>query len=236
MFVESRQVASGNDTLDYEGIDPTNPYSSSDYCTIDESNMIRNFQQDICSASSDKDSWSDGALAKFPQRPASPNLLESCYQEMEKKGLRFFGVNQNVEQAINKCSKTRMDPLSVNQCCWSATNKSFLWGSPPTPCKHSSRAKLPGREVTAAELYNHCLHEKPDNENTSVRRDLINVHTYENVDCQANDILHPANKNVDDPKARCDKGQFVTPSLPPPDKELSIQYEDALSVYEVYIL
>ena len=69
-----------------------------------------------------------------------------------------------------------------------------------------------------------------------MRRDLINVHTYENVDCQANDILHPANKNADDPNTRCDNGQLVTPSLPPPDKEPSIQYEDALSVYEVYIL
>ena len=82
--------------MDYEVINSAKP--DSEYCNINECDMMTNFKQNIRTPTSDK----DYEVKKSPKRPRSPNLMESCYREMEKKGLRFFDGYKNVEPVITK--------------------------------------------------------------------------------------------------------------------------------------
>ena len=82
--------------MDYEVINLAKPESK--YCTINECDMMTNFNQKIRTPTSDK----DYEVKKSPKRPRSPNLMESCNREMDKKGLRFFDGYKNVEPLIMK--------------------------------------------------------------------------------------------------------------------------------------
>ena len=145
--------------------------------------MISNSQQNIRLPSQDNNSWSDDALANSPQqRPSSPNLFEACYQELEKKGLILFGSNES-----------RIHPMPVNQCCWSATNDSHIQVSSPNPCRHSSGTGPHRSELTTVEIHHCYLYAKSDNKKTPLRQDKIDLHTYENVNFQAYDNFHAAN-------------------------------------------
>ena len=211
-------------THDYEVIDSTNPYPY--YCTVDESHMIKNSQQqDICLPSPGEDTWSDNASL---QLPASPNLLELCCLEMEKKGLRFFGRYPN--EAITVDNRTIMLPESTIQSCESTTNKGCISRCLPTPYRHSAKRKDQGLTIaTTAEIHTDFI-----------RGD--EVHTYENMDCQGNDSLQAANassdSSVDNHVTISDNGQAGGTTVPSVHAEPSpIQfYEDALNVYEVYTL
>ena len=188
--------------------------------------MIKNFQQqDICLPSPERDTWSDNASL---QLPASPNLLNSCCLEMEKKGLRFFGSYPN--EAITVDNRTIMLPESTILSCGSATNKGSISQSPPKPYRHSAKTGDRGLVLTTtAEIHNDFI-----------RGD--EVHTYENMDCQGNDSLQAANassdSSVDNHDTISDNGQAGGTTVPSVHAEPSpIQfYEDALSVYEVYTL
>ena len=219
-FSEINPEECQHNTHNYEVIDSTNPYP--DYCTVEESHMIKNFQQqDICLPSLEKDTWSDNASL---QLPASPDLFKSCCLEMEKKGLTFFGSYQNEEIRIN--NQTIMLPESTIQSCESTTNKGCISRCLPTPYRHSAKRKDQGLTIaTTAEIHNDFI-----------GRD--SVHTYENMNCQGNDNLQSANASSDNHDNRSDNGQAGGNTLPSVYAEPSpIQcYEDALSVYKVYIL
>ena len=168
-----------HNTHDYEVIDSTNPYP--DYCTVEESHMIKNFQQqDICLPSPGEDTWSNNTSL---QLPASPNLLELCCLEMEKKGLRFFGRYQN--EAITVDNITIMLPESTIQRCGSDTNKGSISQSPPTPYRNSAKTGDRGLVLITAEIHSCCINQKLDMCNSFVRRDKL--HTYENMNRQGNE-------------------------------------------------
>ena len=184
--------------------------------------MIKNFQQqDICLPSPEKDTWSDNASL---QLPASPDLFESCCLEMEKKGLTFFGSYQNEEIRIN--NQTIIPPESTIQSCGSYINKGCISPFPQTPYRHSAKRRDQGLVITTtAEIHSDFI-----------GRD--EVHTYENMNRQRNDDLQAANASSDNHDNRSDNGQAGGNTLPSVYAEpFPIQcYEDALSVYEVYIL
>ena len=184
--------------------------------------MIKNSQQqDICLPSHEKDTWSDNASL---QLPTSPHLFESCCLEMEKKGVRFFGSYQNGAITIN--NPTIMRPESNIQSCGSDTDNGCISRSPPTPYIHSAKRR------------DHCL---AITTTTEIHNDVIGrdeVHTYENMNRQGNDNLQSANASSDNHDNRSDNGQAGGNTVPSVHAESPpIQcYEDALSVYEVYIL
>ena len=96
----------------------------------------------------------------------------------------------------------------------------------PTPYRHSAKRKDQGLTIaTTAEIHNDVI-----------GRDA--VHTYENMNRQGNDNLQSANASSDNHDNRSDNGQAGGNTLPSVYAEpFPIQcYEDALSVYEVYIL
>ena len=123
-------------------------------------------------------------------------------------------------------NKTIMLPESTIQSCGSAANKGSISRSPPMPYCHSAMTGYRGLVLTTtAEIHNDVI-----------GRD--EVHTYENMNRQGNDNLQVANASSDNHDNRSDNGQAGRNTVPSVHAESPpIQcYEDALSVYEVYIL
>ena len=164
-------------------------------------------------------------MRKSPKPPRSPKLLEACYKELEKKGLRFFDSFKIVEPAI--------------------TNKARILQHPPTPCSNLSfHTRHHSSELTTVEVHECYLDPKPDTSHTYVNigREQTDFRHNEKNDCEANDNLHAiiidnSESEGDKREAQSYHGQPESLSIPsvhevsPP-----IQYEDAESVWEVYIL
>ena len=247
--LELRRDESEKQHLDYDAIESTDPYS--DYHTIDESKMIRNFNQNsVCLPSPSDDCWSGDALTTaLPQRPSSPNLLESCYQEMEKKGLTFFNRSQNDEQSVT--NRTRMAIQSGYQKFGSAraTNKGSSPQSPPSPCRNFSQLRQHISEITSAEIHDYYLEPKSSTPNTFIERDL-NPSGTSNEEHDDGEVMDDLRTNAngdyrgDDKKlSNTENSGSVTlqdvangPSVGNVSASIGLQYEDALSVYDVYIL
>ena len=110
--------------------------------------MMGNLHQNMCFSSPDQNTWSEDTL----KRPPSPSLLQSCYQEMEKKGLGLYSHYQNFP-AVSDETKTSASCLESRNH-GHLTNKNDVPESPPIPC---------GRQVTTvAEVHNCYLHERPE--------------------------------------------------------------------------
>ena len=183
--------------------------------------MITNFQANNRIPASDMDSWPDYEVRKSPKPPRSPNLLAACYKELEKKGLDFFDSYKIV------------------------TNKTLTPQSPLTSCRNlSSQTRYHSSELTTVEVHECYLEPKPDTSHTyvNVGRAQVDFHHNEKDDSEANDNFHAiisdhSESKGDKREAQSYNGQPESPSIPPVH-EVShpIQYEDAESVWEVYIL
>ena len=115
-----------HDPLYYNTIKSTDPYY-----TINEQDMMSKFPENIGIPSSSSEFWSD--ITKVPtERPFLPNLLESCCQEMEKKGFKLFDGYQNVD--ITTKTSSGLGSQSHGLCA----SRSNILKSPPTPCKGRS--------------------------------------------------------------------------------------------------
>ena len=86
-----------HDTIYFNTIESTDPYY-----TINEQDMMSNFPKNSGIPSSSSEFWSD--ITKVPtERPFSPNLLESCCQEMEKKIMNIYGFC--VHRQLLQCAR-----------------------------------------------------------------------------------------------------------------------------------
>ena len=143
-----------HDPLYYNTIKSTDPYY-----TINEHYMISNyFQENISIPSSSSEFWPDVTKVP-PQRLFSPNLLESCRQEKEKKGLKLFNGYQNVECANNNA--TRASSGLRNQSHGLCASRNNRLKSPPTPCKgHSFQTEHHRFVQTTAEVQDYYLEAK----------------------------------------------------------------------------
>lgn len=203
-----------------DAIDLADPYQL--YSTIDECDMMSNFHL----SSPGKSTRSRDIL----KRPPSLSLLQSCCHEMDKKGLGLFHNYQNIQTLSDKAQKPQASSLEK----WnhnSATNKNHLLQHPPIPCG--------GKFITSAEIHNCYLEAKPDSASSSKERD--NSEDLDNV--QGNSKTHAVSlgaglkggkPSTDKEAAGSDKEQST--SSPDDYNSPPIQYEDALSIYEVYIL
>ena len=224
---ESQEDKYGHHSVNYEVIKSEDPYQL--YSTINECDMMSNFYQNICLSSPESDTWSEDTL----KRPSSPSLLQSCYQEMEKKGL---GVFQHHQQNFPASSvKTKISLSNIEN--WNhgrANSKSKMSESPPIPCS--------GQFTTSAEVHNIYLEEKPGLDNCFTERGKYQSKEDSDND-QGNSKTHAVNLDTAIDKSKPVANQEIAVS----DKEQStpstedfngspIQYEDALSIYEVYIL
>ena len=229
-----------HDPLYYNVIESTDPYY-----TINEHDMISDFQQNICIPSSSEEFWS--GVAKVPaERPFSPNLLESCRKEMEKRGLKLFDGYQNVDCAIN--NTTRTSSGLGNQTRGLCASRSYMLKSPPTPCKGRSFEAGHHRFVqTTAEVHNYYLEAKSVIPSEVVRNDqssfpIAKDEDYKNSALQDSTLY----MNSEHSEITTKNGGFDKKQLPQSEvsnssanchgASASIHYEDALSVYEVYIL
>ena len=185
--------------------------------------MMTNFQQNISSSTSDQDSWLDFDVRRSPCHPRSPNLLDSCCKELERKGLTFFDSYKYVDAAI--CNKTHVSR------------------SPPTPCRGSFTHTRPHNSelTTSAEVHEYYLEPKPDfsrHTYVNISREQIDLHCNKNDDVEANDncqvTMDGFESEGDNQVAKSDNRQTERPPLPSVHDK--IQYEDAQSIYEVYTL
>ena len=220
----SQAVKRDTCTVNYDVIEPSDPYQL--YSTINECDMMRNFHQYMHLSSPESDTWSEDTL----MRPSSPSLLQSCIQEMEKKGLGLFPHYQNFPVV----SDNPKAPSSRKSIYESATNTDNLPESPPIPCG--------GQFTTIAEVHNIYLEEKPGLDNCFTERGKYQSKEDSDND-QGNSKTHAVNLDTAIDKSKPVANQEIAVS----DKEQStpstedfngspIQYEDALSIYEVYIL
>ena len=204
--------------------------------------MIKIFEQDIRFPSPDKDTWSDNAV--LPQRPMSPNFLESCSKELENSGLRLFDSYKYVEPATTDKTCMPRPQLSGNQHSGLSTNK-----RPPTtpiPCRgFFTHTRHHNSELTtSAEVHEYYLEPKPDfsrHTYVNISREQIDLHCNKKDDGEANHncqaTMASFESEGDNHIAQSDNRKPERPPSPsvhdaPPQK----QYEDALSVYDVYIL
>ena len=229
-----------HDTIYYNTIESTDPYY-----TINEHDMISNFQENICIPSSINEFWSD--VTTVPTgRPFSPNLLESCRQEMEKKGLKLFDGYQNGDCAID--NTTGMSSELGNQTHGLCASRSNKLNSPPTPCNGRSFQTGHHRYLqTTAEVHNYYLEAKSVAPNGVVRNDQNSFSIAKDKDYKNNALqdstLHInsahseiTTKNGGFDKTRLPRSEVSNNSANCHGASASIHYEDALSVYEVYVL
>ena len=231
-----------HDPLYYNVIESTDPYY-----TINEHDMISNFQEYICIPSSSNEFRSDVRKVRA-ERPFSPNLLESCRKEMKKRGLKLFDGYQNVDCAIN--NPTRTSSGLGNQRYGLCASQSNRLKSPPTPCKGRSMQTGHNRFVqTTAEVRNYYLEAKSVIPDEVVRNDqssfsIVIDEDYKNSALQ-DSTLHMnsehskqlvTTKNDGFDKKRLTQSEVRNSSANCQGASSSIHYEDALSVYEVYVL
>ena len=174
--------------------------------------MMTNFQQNVSLPTSGEDSWLDFDVRRSPWRPRSPNLLDSCCKELERKGLTFFGSYKYVDAAIY--------------------NKNHMPRSPPTPCRgfFTHTRHLNSELTTSAEVHEYYLQPKPDfSRHTYVNKEDDGV---ANDNCQV--TMDSFESEGDNQVAKSDNRQPERP--PSPSVHYEIQYEDAQSIYEVYTL
>ena len=101
-----------------------------------------NLHQNMCLSSPDQNTWSEETL----KRPPSPSLLQSCYQEMERKGLGLYSRYQNFP-AASDATKTSASCLESRNHR-PPTNKNDVPDSPPIPCVGRSLLLLRYTTVT----------------------------------------------------------------------------------------
>ena len=185
--------------------------------------MMTNFQQNVSLPTSGEDSWLDFDVRRSPWRPRSPNLLDSCCKELERKGLKFFGSYKYVDAGIY--------------------NKTHMPRSPPTACRDFfTHTRHHNSELTtSAEVHEYYLEPKPDfsrHTYVNISREQIDLHCNKKDDGEANDncqaTMDGSVSEGDNQVAKSDSRQPERPPLPSVQDE--IQYEDALSIYEVYTL
>ena len=229
-----------HDPLYYNVIESTDPYY-----TINEHDMISNFQQNISIPSSSNEFWSDVRKVRA-ERPFSPNLLESCRKEMKKRGLKLFDGYQNGHCAIN--NTTRTSSGLGNQRYGLCASQSNILKSPPTPCKGRSFHAGHHRFVqTTAEVHDYYLEAKSVAPNGVVRKDQNSFSIAKDKDYKNNALqdstLHInsahseiTTKNGGFDKKRLPRSEVSNNSANCHGASASIHYEDALSVYEVYVL
>ena len=228
-----------HDPLYYNTIKSTDPYY-----TINERDMMSNFPKNICIPSSSNVFWSD--VTEVPtERPFSPNLLESCRQEMGKKGFKLFDGYQNVDNTTKMSSG--LGSQSHGQCA----SQSNTLKSPPTPCKGRSFYAGHHRFVqTTAEVHDYYLEAKSVIPNSVVKSDHINFSTEKDNNHAKTDVLHDSTLHMNSEHSKqlvtTKNGGFDDQRLPQSEvsndsanchgASASIHYEDALSIYEVYVL
>ena len=220
----SQAVKSDTCTVNYDVIEPSDPYQL--YSTINECDMMRNFHQYMHLSSPEGDTWSEDTL----MQPSSPTLLQSCIIEMEKKGLGIFPHYQNFP-VVSDNTKAPSSRKSIHE---SATNTNNMPESPSNPCGE--------RFTTIAEVHNIYLEEKPGIASRSTERGI-----FQSKEETANDLenskTHAAylgagignSKSVDSQELAVSDEEQST-SSPEDFNGSQLQYEDALSIYEVYIL
>ena len=185
--------------------------------------MMTNFQQNISLPTSGEDFRLDFGVRRSPWRPTSPNLLDSCCKELERKGLKFFDNYKYADAAIY--------------------NKTHMPRSPPTQCRgFFTHTRHHNSELTtSAEMHEYYLKPKPDfsrHTYVNISREQIDLHCNKKDDGEANDncraTMDGSVSEGDNQVAKSDSRQQEMPPLPSVQDE--IQYEDALSIYEVYTL
>ena len=226
IIVEYSQAVMKRDTctVNYDVIEPSDPYQL--YSTINECDMMRTFHQYMRLSSPESDTWSEDTLTQ----PSSPSLLQSCITEMEKKGLGLFPHYQNFPVV----SDNTKAPSSRKSIYESATNTDNMPESPPIPCG--------GQFTTIAEVHSIYLEEKPGIASRSTERGIFQ-RKKETANDLENSKTHAANIGTgignsqsvaSQELAVFDKEQST--SSPEDFNGSQLQYEDALSIYKVYIL
>ena len=90
--------------------------------------MMSNFYQNVCFSSPYIDTWSEDTL----KLPPSTSLLESCCQEMERKGLSLFPHYQNFPAVRHKNQTSDLCLESWNHSC--SKNMSIIPQPLPISC------------------------------------------------------------------------------------------------------
>ena len=160
--------------------------------------------------------------------------------------MKLFDGYQNVDCVINNTIGTSSG--LGNQRYGLCASQSNILKSPPTPCKGRSFHAGHHRFVqTTAEVHDYYLEAKSVAPNGVVRNDQNSFSIAKDKDCKNNTLedstLHI---NSEHSEITTKKGGLDKKRLPPSEvsnnsanchgASASIHYEDALSVYEVYVL
>ena len=183
--------------------------------------MMSNSYQNVCLSSPESDTWSEETL----KLPPPMSLLESCCQEMEKKGLRLFPRYQNFPAVSHKTQAPESCLESWNH--GHSTNMKNMQEFPPILCV--------GQFTTSAEVHSINLIDKQAISRHSTERDLSEFHDKEGSDSeQGNSRTHPLSLVMGTEKSKPAANQEI--AKPDREQPTSSLEEDALSIYEVYTL
>ena len=176
----------------------------------------------------------------------STKLVRIMSPRSGKKGLKLLDGYQNVDCSINNTTKTSSG--LGNQSHGLCASRRNILKSPPTPCEGRSFHAGHHRFVqTTAEVHDYYLEAKSVAPNGVVRNDQNSFSIAKDKDYKNNTLQDSTlHINSEHSEITTKKGGLDKKRLPPSEvgnnsanchgASASIHYEDALSVYEVYVL